>query len=423
MVVGHIILMAASALVKSSAANPPPQPAAGTDLPSQLVTDGMKLLDEGAYLRGIDRLEAAAIASGRSSSDPAYQTWYQMRPMIGSYAPPPPLRPSDVPPVSAESAVRLGRAEARDALAVIAAKAARTQIVILNEAHHSPRHRAFALQVARTLRPLGYTLLAVEALVNRPATTAQLAADGFPRLATGTYVKEPMFGDFLRQALALGYTAVAYEETAEQRRLGEPGVARREQAQAENLRATIRAHPGRKMLIYAGFSHVAEAPIRHGDGEMPWMAARLKQMTQIDPLTIDQTSLAEDSLSWGGRGAWALVAPKLGRSSVLRVDGQWLVLGPYAGAVDLQVVHPPIRLTGGRPGWLAMLGRRPRPIPNQLLPRRGRRLVQAFVAKEPRDSVPVDQLVVLAGMPAPKLMLPKGRIRYAVQDPEVMPAP
>jgi hypothetical protein len=424
MVLARITLIAAAGLMAAGEANPPPRPAAGNeDRTSQLITDGLKLLDEGAYLKGIESLEAAALSSGEPSAGPAYQTWIQMRPMIGSYAPPPQLRASEVAPVSEDSAARLRRATPRDAVAVIAAGAARTQIVILNEAHHSPRDRAFALEVARALRPLGYTILGVEALVNRPATTTRLASEGFPRLGSGTYVREPVFGDFLRQALALGYTPVAYEEAGEQRSRGKPDIAQREQAQAENLAAAIRAHPGRKMLIYAGFSHVAEAPIEHGDGKMDWMASRLKKMTGIDPLTVDQTSLAEDSMSRGGRGAWALAAPKLRRSSVMWVDGRWLVLGPYAGAVDLQVLHPPVRLRGDRPDWLAMLGRRPHAVPRRLLPGRGRRLVQAFLANEPEDAVPIDQVVVEPGKPPPKMMLPKARIRYAVQDSGFTPAP
>ena len=221
----------------------------------------------------------------------------------------------------------------------------------------------------------------------------------------------------MRQALALGYSPIAYEQDAEQQKRGEPGIPGREQAQAENLAAALRANPGGKLFVYVGFSHVAEAPLEHGEGDMEWMAARLRKLTGIDPLTIEQTSLAEDSSARGGREAWALVAPRLRRSSVLRLEGRPFALGRYANAVDLQIVHPPTRLRGGRPDWLAGLGRKPLSIPVALLPERGRRLVQAFLAEEPKDSVPLDQLLVEAGRPAPKLMLPARRIRFAVQEP------
>jgi hypothetical protein len=383
--------------------------------------DGMRLLDQRAYLRGLDKLQSAAATAARPD-DIAYQMWSQARPMIGTYAPPPRLTP-DQAPLSPESKAKLRRAAAEEAVAAIAKVARATSIVILNEAHHSPRDRAFALQVAKALRPLGYDLLAAETFTNYAPTVAALARERFPRRDTGTYLKEPVFADFVRQALALGYEPLAYEQTGEQRKGGAPGIPGREQAEAENLAALIKAHPGRKLFVYVGFSHAAEAPIDRDGGAIEWMAARLKKMVGVDPLTIEQTSIAEDSLWRGGREAWAVVAPKLRRSSILRVDGRPLALGPYAGAVDLQVVHPRTRFTGGRPEWLAGMGRKPAPIPAGLLPRSSRRLVQAFLAGEPEDAVPVDQVLVEAGRPLPKLMLPTGRIRYAVQDPEIRPAP
>lgn len=409
-------LLAAALLLAPNDGAPPAL--AGGAAPAVEAPDGMALLDKGLYLDGLDALEEAAAEAGGNPKDAPHQTWYQMRPMIGSYAPPPPLGPGQ-PPLPEEDAAKLRRATAEDALPLIVRAAAATRIVILNEAHHSPRDRAFALEVAKALRPLGYTLLAAEAFANHPPLTATLARDGFPRLNSGVYLKEPVFGDFVRQALRLGYSPTAYEQDSEQRKLGEPGIPGREQAQAENLAAALRSNPGRKLFVYVGFSHVAEAPIEHGNARMEWMAARLRKLTGIDPLTIEQTALAEDSSSRAGREAWALAAPKLRRTSVLRLDGNPYAFGPYANAIDLQVVHPPTRLRDGRPTWLAAMGRRPHAIPPALLGNRGRRLVQAFLAEEPDDAVPVDQVLVEAGDPVPKLMLPARRIRYAVQEPRV----
>jgi len=411
------LLLLLAALLLASNEGAPPAPASGA-APEVEAPDGMGLLDKGLYLDGLDALADSAGAAGGKPYDLPRQLWYQMRPMIGSHAPPPPLRPGQ-PPLTEESAAKLRRATAEYALPLIVEAAAGTRIVILNEAHHSPRDRAFALEVAKALRPLGYTLLAAEAFANYPQLTVALEREGFPRLNSGTYLKEPVFGDFVRQALGLGYRPIAYEQDPEQQKRGEPGTPGREQAQAENLAAALRSNPGRKLFVYVGFSHVAETPIAHGSGRMEWMAARLRKLTGIDPLTIEQTALAEDSSSRAGREAWALAAPKLRRTSVLRLDGHPFAFGLYANAIDLQVLHPPTELRGGRPSWLEAMGRRPRAIPPALIPKRGRRLVQAFVADEPDDSVPVDQVIVEAGKPVPKLMLPSRRIRYAVQEPRV----
>lgn len=94
-----------------------------------------------------------------------------------------------------------------------------------------------------------------------------------------------------------------------------------------------------------------------------------------------------------------------------------LVVGHYAGGIDLQIIHPPARHVDGRPDWLLGMGRKPVPIPPRLLPISGTRLVQAFGADEAADAIPIDQVLVTAGRPVPMLMLPPNKaVRYAVED-------
>jgi hypothetical protein len=145
------------------------------------------------------------------------------------------------------------------------------------------------------------------------------------------------------------------------------------------------------------------------------MATRLKRMSEIDPLTIDQTALSP--LSSGNPALYALAAPHLrGRSAMLMTNGAPLVVGEYAGKVDLQVAHPVAARIDGRPDWLRSMGRRPVAVPANLIPHKGTRLIKAYIAAEAEDAVPVDQVLVTAGKPLPKLMLPSGRIRYEVED-------
>src|SRR4051812_19476775 len=129
----------AAALLLASNDGAPPARARGAE-PQVEAPDGLALIDKGLYLDGLDALAGAAGAAG--PNDGSQQLWYQMRPMIGSHAPPPPLRPGQ-PPLSEENAAKLSRASAEYALPLIVEAAAGTRIVILNEAHHSPRDRAF----------------------------------------------------------------------------------------------------------------------------------------------------------------------------------------------------------------------------------------------------------------------------------------
>jgi hypothetical protein len=310
--------------------------------------------------------------------------------------------------------------EVENAIAVIVREARNRQIVILNEAHHMPRDRAVGLDVARELRKLGFEYLAMETLA--PAVD-DLARRGYPVDATGHYSREPVFGDYIRQSLALGYKPVAYEQSAELLERKYPdmfaSIDAREEAQAQNLVDRVfKDHPQARVLIHVGYGHLAKGLTEMGDGrKVAWMAERLRSKTGIDPLCIDQANAAQsapftvralETVAFEARDDATIVLRDL------RKDHEYW---PGGRGVDMQVIHRTARLVDGRPDWLSMHGlRQPRPIPAKLLPRSGRRLVQAFVAGESADAVPIDQVLVTAGEPPPVLMLPKGKFRFAYQD-------
>lgn len=388
-----------------------------TFLPST-VEAARKDLGKGNYLRAIDSLKSAAAPVEDKAGDPiAKQIWEQFSPFITNE-----LAAVDYDPTGADDMLgagwsdKISRASPRDAIEEIMRRAKATNIVILNEAHTSPRDRAFALEVARALRPLGYSLLAVEALRNYPVAgdplsgADRLKRDGFARLSTGDYTRDPVFAGFLRGAMSLGYNPVAYEETKEQMRPGE-GTIEREKAQAQNLFSSVFSKsPKAKTLVYVGLSHAAEMPVNGTER----MAGILKRLTKVDPLTIDQATVTD--LTPGARRAYDLASAKIGkRSGILFDDGKPLVLGLYEGAVDLQVIHPRRAYRRGRPTWLAALGGRLVPIPKGLWPTVGHRLVQVFSANAPRDAVPLDQVVVTAGKPVPALFAPAVPLRFETQ--------
>lgn len=386
--------------------------------------------NEGRYLAASDLLRADAFdANGKPKAGPAYQSWSELQGVMTGEPAPRALEPGTIPqPPAPRDLAALHTATPTGAIAAIVSRARKTRIVILNEDHAVPRDRAFGLAVARALRPLGYDVLAAETFTNRPGDAlvaqqmAALSRDEYIRRSTGTYTQDPVFADFIRQSLALGYRTVAYETTDYSRPPGEDWkaqVARREQMQADYLvRRAVKAYPTSKILIYVGFNHATEAPKPTDSVTVSWMATRLKAMTGIDPLTIDQTTL--NPYGSGSRLLYAAVADRLGkRPAVLTNAGVPIVVGQYHDLVDLQVAHPATTRIGGRPDWLTTMGRTPTPIPRDLLPVTGNRLIQAFIAREAADAVPVDQILVTAGQTPPMLMLmlPKAPVRYAVQDP------
>lgn len=408
-------LMAGAALASGLAAAAPDDP----------VSAAFKLFREGRALSAVEQLHALAFrADGSVANDIAEPMWAQSFPSPnGLIATAPVERDRGGEPATPVEIAAVTAAKKRDAMPTIVGIARDRRIVILNEEHDAPEDRAFGLAVARALRPLGFTALAAETFTNDedPARTdmAALAMRGYPIRRTGTYTADPVFGDFVRQALALGYKPVAYEETDGQRAKGGTDIASREEAEASNLSAEIARAPQVRFLIHVGYAHAAETPLGKGDKANLWIAGRLKAKTGIDPLTIDQTGLGAANASRSGSLLRGIAQRGVTRPVILFSGGEPLRVGQYRDAVDLQVVHPATRLVHGRPDWLATMGRHPvRPAPD-LVPASGRALVQAFLAREGPDAVPVDQAVLEPRHPR-WFMLPDRPVRFVVK--ETLPA-
>jgi hypothetical protein len=399
-----------------------PQLQRPSDEAQKAVGEAFKLQADGKYLAAISRLER--IDTNANEADKSYvgQLLATLYSYVGEQEKTERIFHDADPGLATKAGDQtpaLETAAAVDAIEEIVRLARDRQIVILNEAHHVPRHRAFSLLLARELRKIGYEYFAAETFADE---IPELWKQGFPSRRAGFYTAEPVFGDLVRQAMALGYTPVAYEA----RKPAAPDadeadrVNTREIQQAQNLVDRVfEINPKAKLFVHCGYSHATENWAKTKDGrDYAWMAARLGRLTAIDPLTIDQTKdtptaiAAEDSPEY-------LAAEKEGpltRPTVFKkANGGYLVTGDYGDKIDVGVFHPRERRVNGRPDWLAMNGyRKPLEIAPNLLPKE-RVLLQAFVASEPADAIPIDQLIVDAPASAPVLMLPPGAYRIVVQ--------
>lgn len=287
----------------------------------------------------------------------------------------------------------------------IASRARQTSIVIISESHERSQHRGFIAEVASRLRPLGYDTLAIETLSYSLPGTPERSLPTFRRQPNlpffseddGYYLYEAGFGRLGRRAKVLGYRLLPYEFIAEQHGVAAPDATReqriavREEGQANHLATFLREHPGTKLLVHVGYSHAAEVPQPNGD---KWMAARLKEKTGIDPLTISQTIC---------RGGGDTV-----RFSALPADQP-------AGAFDLLIDHPSARFVQGRPEWRLLAGDIAVSIPQALLPSTGWRVIEARPVGEPATSVPMDRVAIRPGETI-ALMLPPGRYNLRAID-------
>jgi len=85
----------------------------------------------------------------------------------------------------------------------------------------------------------------------------------------------------------------------------------------------------------------------------------------------------------------------------------------------MQIVHPSygINAQNHRADWLvSVAGFIPHDIPKNILPLTGHRLIYAYELNAAEDAVPVDAILVEAGKPIPKLMLPAGQYQFSYED-------
>lgn len=229
--------------------------------------------------------------------------------------------------------------KATDAKKFILKKAKENRVLIFNEAHYNPRHRVFLTSLLKDLRKEGYMYFAAETFSTRPGFKEN---SQYPNLNTGYYAMEPQFGNLIREANRLNYTLYPYEYSSRGQQ------QQRETGQAKNLARLLDSVPGSKVIVYCGFAHIGEDSIA---GWATPMAAMLKELTGIDPYTIEQTVLAERSRNDLNHPYFTLVAIK-----------KYAILTDKKGSpfnkklddkrIDAFLLSPPTNYIHNRPGWV-----------------------------------------------------------------------
>lgn len=216
------------------------------------------------------------------------------------------------------------------------------QVMMINEAHHNSMHRAFTKSLLQRLFDNGYKNLGLEALENGEYFDSALVKRGYPIQTTGYYIKDPQFGDLVREAIEIGYNVFSYE------RVGSESGKFREIEQAKNIQKVIDSRPTEKFLIHCGFAHLMEG---NYSGWEKTMAGRLTEYTGINPLTINQVEYSERSKSEFNHPL--LKALDIKESSVL-IDEDDYPLNYEQGEAwaDIAVLHPNTKYVDNRPNWV-----------------------------------------------------------------------
>jgi hypothetical protein len=314
--------------------------------------------------------------------------------------------------------------EPQTAIEAIATLADKNQVVMINEEHDTPLHRAFTRRLLPVLYAKGFRYLAAETL----GSTEETMKRGYPTHKTGFYTKDPVFGEMIRAALRLGFKIIPYEVSAEtlkgcrqQEKTADFCQNEREREQAQNLRDRIlRDDPQAKILVHVGRGHNQQIKLETW-AQMGW---HFKEITGITPLSINQM-LSERSETKYESGLyryivnkWKIQEPTVFKSK----EGNYFNTYGY----NLAVFHPRSSFEKGRPTWLKTLARRaPYTINLKRLKLKHRNqiyggpepvLIQAFHAAESADAIPADQIILYPEREIPVLMLPKDKYRIRALD-------
>ena len=175
----------------------------------------------------------------------------------------------------------------RDAIEVIREAAHDRRVVMINEAHNVPRHRAFTTLLMKALAEDGFTAFAAEGF--HPETDFRVRTNGYPQHGDSSYIQDPFFAGMVREAVRLGMELVWYEQQPEQTCLPDcthrERAAERERVQAENLANFLEQNPNARVLVHVGYGHHVESrPYGY-----TYMGGDFSDITGIDPLTVSQT--------------------------------------------------------------------------------------------------------------------------------------
>jgi hypothetical protein len=226
--------------------------------------------------------------------------------------------------------------------------------------------------------------------VNAADAIVDLAVRGYPIAASGTYVREPLYGEIIRAALRSGFVVVPYDST----RTDADAVAREEDQARHLLDRVFRAAPDARLFIHAGYAHV---PKRADYFYTATLAMRLRRVTGFDPLSIDQTVLrpVEPGREYADYRE-LLRRFRVTQPSVLlrRADRQPWSLEPQVYDVSV-LLSPPAPTHEGRPDWLRLGGERaPVSVDVDLHSARLPCLIEARYAAESNASVPADRMLL-----------------------------
>lgn len=202
------------------------------------------------------------------------------------------------------------------------------KIIMFNEAHLYPQHRTFIHSLLTNLYHKGYKHLFMETL------SAEQPVTQYPERETGIYTNEPCMANLVRTAIQTGFSLHAYDGYS---------YANRDSASARNIYNVIRNNPDDKFIVICGFDH-------NNEKKSQSLASYLKQITQIDPLTVDLTIYSEPESSEYYDELISFY--QIDHPSVLIGKHHKHIVMKNSSGRDLYVIFPPTVYIHNYPKWM-----------------------------------------------------------------------
>jgi hypothetical protein len=296
--------------------------------------------------------------------------------------------------------------QSADASAVVAGTAMNAQVLMITESASKPVHRAFTYGLLDQLYQYGYRYLAMD-IFKPKSTIVDKSLNGFA-------VYDPVAAELIRKAIRLGYTLVPYADTIPEKHT----PTQTDSIQAANLFQVLAKDPSAKMIVQGSFLSICEQP----SGKYKPMAYAFKQLSGIDPVTVEQTDLTEGSNFAYGRAFYEYFTERyvITEPSVILSDKK--PLNPLEqNGYDLIVMHPPATYKNGRPDWLSFKSERK----EVAMPPTDRQsfFVQAYYWDEFREDtlglsqvVPADQTYITGDNGYVSLYLRPAKYKIVIRD-------
>jgi len=173
-----------------------------------------------------------------------------------------------------DTATDLGRHNLINSIDFIEKAAADKRVIMINEAHHRPENRIFTKLLLKRLKQSGFNYLGLEGL--HPGKDS-IFLTHTPTMNSGYYIREPHYGNLIREAQDLDYQVFGYD-------FGGRGKER-ELRQAKIIHQILLNDPAARIIVHAGWGHIREDTAILGG----LMAYEFKKISGIDPFTINQT--------------------------------------------------------------------------------------------------------------------------------------